>query len=300
MKILDFLRKLAPSFDRADLVSDLAALKESVEETVLPSYASALSAGLYGSQYKAKSEWVKKHQSEFERQTRGLARGNWIEQLHLLLQATPRRIDSLTQLANTALADRVQTTGVTYSDAQLLRAVEAYRFVVDYSRRLLLIVYEYENVAIGGESTGGAYSKAEHQLFDKDFTAFVATVVVLLKAGDKVAEIIGNVPEIVVDSTNVQAVAATAGTSKLEPLRLGIIPPRWNPLFFFGRVKAEAQHALFQIAQEEKTLIELRLVQMRATLNNAPNAATEKTIEYHESRLHDLTYRIAQWEQKYA
>lgn len=299
MKLHSFVASLRTGTDKSKILDDIDVTIQQLTDYTQPAYASTIAANVLTTGSGFKSLWLQKREREFQQMSKTGLRGNIIEQTAQLLSRCNQRLEWVRDQIEKQ-AD-VTEDGLTYPTALVLQVYEATRFYVNYSRKFLLLGYANEAKAVGADSTNSTpFTKGEILEIEQQFADFIRITNVFAKHGANIPKLIASVPNIVVDVNGSKGTAGLVGESKLDPLRLGFGAHRWNPIWWWQSWRAEAQHARYEAAKNERMGVEMRLLQLQMAQNGQKDAAAEKAIAYHEQRIKDLNYKIAKWESEYA
>ena len=106
---------------------------------------------------------------------------------------------------------------------------------------------------------------------------------------------IDRIPEVVVDVNDATGAAEMHGHN-LDPLTLGFLPFRWNPIYHIRLKISEWQFARYESAKAERQAIELRVLALQNARNGQEDPSVEQQINYYDGVLKDLNYKISKME----
>lgn len=292
-----------PMASKADLVADLEATMQELELHTKPKFESAVQSGLFTSGYKLQNPWTQKRLRIYGANVRG-SRGQFIEHISKMLGVSMKWLGLIVKAIEDDAGDEVHLDGITYPKKTLLDLYSAAKFHVRYSRKLLLITYSFESSDPDTNTVGKPnfpYSRAEVMDIEYNFASYCRVSNLLDKhQRDDLLKIVGNIPDILVD-TDAGVAVATYGANKLMPMTHGIteigsIP---NPIWHIRKWFASLQSDRFKAAEAEAKMLDLRLIKMRREAEGTDDIQLDKSIEYQTARLAELNYKIAQLESKY-
>jgi hypothetical protein len=125
----------------------------------------------------------------------------------------------------------------------------------------------------------------------------------LAKSKQEVEKIIDTIPDIVINISNADAVSSTIDAGKLSPFSShGLIQGNSqtifnNPIYHIGLMVAEWQANRYKLSKETKKVLELRLLNLQMIQQKNPDAKLEKEIEYIQSRIQGLDFKIKKMEE---
>lgn len=292
MEILKFVNALVPSLERAKILEDISITESELAEQTIPAYRSTVDAKPFGNGLR--DNWTRDFQKDWNNSIQLKKRGdNYVEDIYVILQELPARLEWVRKQITDHFSEDLSTRGITFPKANLLALLQAMGFAVKYSRKLLLATYGYEMPHTKGVLKGQAFSKAELKMLDQQAMDFIRVMAILSR--QDLAKRVDDVPEVLVDVTDANGAVETHG-AQLDPLALGFLPYRWNPIYHIRLKIAEWQHSRTEAAKAERQAIELRLIALRNAKNGQNNPSVEKQIEYYDELLKDLNHKIAKME----
>lgn len=296
MKIGKYVGSLLPTFDRGQVEEDLRVLKEELSDTTIPPYESAADYfGREGFQSRECDDFnsLFDRQVDVERKLKDI----YPVTIHKVLERTLETANMLESEVDRYFGRDIAAGGMTYARANLLRLVEVSYFVSRYARKLLLWTYDQEKKAAGRE-IGNPFTRVEIAWIHENRNGFFAALRVLGRPTKEIKGALVNIPDMVVVPEEVEVAEQTVGSGKLDPLRMGLLPPKLNPIYHVRMAIAEFQVARHQVAQEEKRALEYRLLALRDIRNEGGgDARLEQQIEYTENRVKKLNHRLAKMQE---
>ena len=295
MRLLDFIRSMAPSFKRNDVTERLRLLRDDLATQTMPPFVTA-AEDLQGAPLQSKV--AQDYAKEFSRYVDVKFRGNWIEVTKQVLDALQANLNFIEGLVEENYGDVIVAAGLTYKKAQILQYIALADFVVHYSRRQLLYVLAAEaNIKAKTLSEGKERPVPEIKwLLDNREGYFRALNVVALDAQAN-AGMFEQIPDVTITDENTETMGAVLGRHKLDPMNFGIIPIGVNPFHYFGIKWANWQIAKHQRAKEEKRSLDFRLEQLRSQRRGIEDPKLEKSIAYYENEVNALAAKIAKMEE---
>lgn len=316
MQIIQYIKSLLPKFGKDRVLEDSRIIRTEIETVSLPSY---VEAEKVFTKWVFKSKQIKEFIVIFNRNVKsGSAFGtkdnivtNVRKGLERLLDIHELTEDKLQKtLENDIVAD-----GVTCLKANLIQCLEGISFLSKYSYKLLNYIYICETAVYTDSSNSNFidfdaetyikshYSPAEIDYIEKSFTQFCIVLGALTKTKQEFNKLVDEIPDIVINVTNADAIGSTLSPDKIDPLGMrgfsspGSTSVLTNPIYHFGLMVAEWQANQYKLSKETKKVLELRLLNLQLKVQNNPDAKIEKEIEYIQSRIQGLDYKIRKMEE---
>lgn len=291
MKIFDFVKKLLPSIERNQVLSDLRTLKELLENQTIPPHQSAVDAGAFPANKRFQDKWCLEFQKKFDLATRNLrVRSNYVEATLGILNTLPARVDWLMSQLEKETEATIVSSGITFPIVNLMQMHSAIAFVAKFSRKILLISYANEAKQYFKQRNGESpYTPAEVKEIEKSIDDYLRVLAVLGRPD--LEKILAAVPDVVVDGSDASGTVNAYGPSRLQPLNFSLQYQQY-PIYFIREYFAERQVAEYEEAKAEKLALELFLIQLQQAANGQQDASLQQQIEYHTNRLHRLSLKV--------
>ncbi len=189
--------------------------------------------------------------------------------------------------------------GLTFKQATVVRYCDAIFLVSKYARKFLNYIYVAESLQYreDGAKLSDSITAYEKRWLDEKFMDFCNALKSATDEPKKVLAGIEGIPEIEIASSNLASLKETVGEAALDPLKMGFIASKANPIYWVRMVVAEYQVRRYKEMKEEVTLLQLRRMQLEKLKNGKNDANLEKQIQYVESRTQALSYEIAKMEE---
>ena len=295
MKILNFIAGLLPSFSKSRVIEDIRITRNEIKETTEPAYESAASL-FTGWQFK--SEQMKEMIEVFNRMVKRHGSDNMIVTISKGFKEIIENLNTVEKFIDKAYGEEISSNGITYYKAQILQLAETIGFVSKYARKFLVYVYVCETNALNTEQTGfdSALTPAEIKWIEEGFISFCTAFGITSNTSQTVKHVLEDIPDVIVTQDNVDTLAATIGSIKIDPLEMNLIPISLNPIYRIGMIVAEWQASRYKASKEEMKLLELRKLNLEKLSAGKPDAHLQKEIEYMETRIQSLNFKIAKME----
>lgn len=290
MKIENFVNSLLPSMEKTRIRDELRQLREVIGSINVPAFKEA--EKIFSKQAFV-SDFAKDFDKTANRRVDAFDK-NYVKTTYQALKMSLDSLDFISEQIEAKFSNDVMRDAMDYVNANLLQYSEMLSFLASYSRRLLLLTYALEtNPAVEELSKGSSRDLA---WLSKHKNAFMVCLNAALMKRKVIEDKIEDVPDFLVDPDQAQVVQETAGISKVDPFKAGLIPYSINPIYHLRIKVSEWQVNRYKLAKEEKQAIELHLLHLKETQAKNPNAKTERAIEYTEDRVNKMRYKLMKLE----
>lgn len=301
MNLLNFIKSLLPNFERSRIFEDIELTREQLTGKLKAVYANALNH--FKGARAFKSDYAKNNQTYFEKKLRPRGNANYLEYTAQVLELLALDTKIFKELVEKHFQQKVNADGLSFVSANLLQTINAATFVTDYARRLVLLTigFETQQLLDSRDSAAPGATKAELLWMDKHRDAFFECLHVFDIKPTELKAKLESVPDLVVppeDYTQMEVVAG--GSAAVDPLALGFIPLKYNPIYRIRLQIANYQVAKYRGLQAELEAIELRLVALKYAKDGKSDAALESEINDLEARVSDTYFKIQKMEEEYA
>lgn len=295
MNIVSYLEGLMPQLTRSQMRDDLARIRQELEECTLPLYATATE--IFG-KHKFQSRFNVEFEKMFDRQIKLNHKGNFYSGVNDGLLVLNENLDILDRLV-----DKSETSfsrqAISVLNVNLTQIIETYGFISRYSRRLLNASIQMESNLMDGEGEFHDLAAGDHKWLDQNKNTFLdAFELMTIKKADLERKM-KDIPDITVSAENLQAVTASAGLDKVDPLKLGLIPASINIFYKVGLWVAELQAARYKSAVAERDSIQLRLMYLQQQSEKKADPIVKEEIIVAQSRVDKLNYKIKDMEEEW-
>jgi hypothetical protein len=305
MSILTYIRNLLPSFKKDRVIEDARIIRTELETVSIPSYKEAEKIF---TKWDFKSKEMQDFTKIFSRNIKTSSafgnKDNLVVAIRKGLEALLVSHDLVEDKLQKYLEEDVVAEGITCLKANLIQCLEGISFVSKYSYKFLNYIYVVET-AVKTEANAEEYiqsnfSKAEIDYIEKSFVPFCIAFGALTKTKIEFEKTIDKIPDIIINASNSDAVASTIDNEKLSPfMTTGFISDSVliNPIYHFALMVAEYQANQYKVSKETKKVLELRLLNLELINQRNPDAKLQKEIEYIQSRIQGLDYKIKKMEE---
>lgn len=295
MKLSQYLSSLLPTFGRNQVIEDCRLTKTEITEFTQPAYDIALPL-LKG--WKFKSPILQSQMGTFGRMVKSVGNDNAVVTIQKSFKNILANLSATEEMINKTYNEDVASAGLTYLKANLLQFVEATAFVSKFARKFLIYIYICEtSVLDDGETVvDHSLSKAEIEWIGANFVSFCTALNIVSGDPSNVKKLINSIPDIVITSENVATLGASLGESKIDPFQMKLIPIWMNPIYHVGMFVAEWQADRYKVAKEEVKLLQLRRLNLEKLSDGKPDARVQHEINYMETRIQGMNYKINKME----
>lgn len=297
MELKNFFISLLPNFEKDRVIEDLRITKAELKDITSPAYNHAM---VFMKSWKFKSPQLQGFQDSFDRLVKG--QGNFIVVISKGLPSVLECLEEIeSQIERTYLAD-VASQGLTYAKAQLLQATEAAGFVAKYARKLLDYTYisEAQQFEDSGIVMADALTPAQQEWITANFVNFCTAFSALSGQPDDLRKKLADIPDVVVTQDNLQTLPHSVGMTKIDPLKLGLIPIWMNPIYHVRMRVTEWQVSRYHAAKEDLKILQLRRLHLKQLSEGKNDVKLVNEIKYMEGRIQDLEYKIKKLEEENA
>jgi len=322
MSILNYIRKLLPSFKKDRVIEDARIIRTELETVSIASYKEAEKVF---TKWDFKSKEMQDYIKIFNRNIKSSSafgnKDNIVVSIRKGLEALLVSHELVEEKLQKYLEEDIIADGITCLKANLIQCLEGISFVSKYSYKFLNFIYVAETAEVTnyddliddknykpGSGNSKSYisdnfSPADLAYLENSFVPFCITFGALTKTKAEFEKIIDKIPDIVITSSNSDAISSTIDKDKLSPFALnGLIqgpnPSVFdNPIYHFALMVAEYQANRYKESKESKKVLELRLLNLEMIKQKNPDAKLQKEIEYIQSRIQGFDYKIKKMEE---
>ena len=301
MSFYQFISSFLPSFEKGLIQGDLDVVKNELTSNTLPPYRSA-------NDYFTRNSFKSKENIEYDQLfNRNLNKNRlyfkkdksnttYINTVYNSLSNGIENFGLIEDLVETHFGRDVAKSGLTYSRINILKYIELNNFIAKYARKLLLWTYNNEKKSLNRTSED-PISKAEFKWLMDNRYGFIKGLEIINTKTTEIKARFLNIPDRIYVPEEEPIVLQTVGADKMDPLKMNYIPLVSNVIYSMRLRIAEYQVARYKARLEEKKALEYRLLELEELSNGNYDPGLERQIEYTESRLRKLNYRLNQMEE---
>lgn len=292
-----YVSSLLPGFARSQIEEDIRMLKDTIRDVSIPLYESA-SENFGLSEFNSKE--TKEFDKTFENQLKNTQADYDSNYPNTILKQQKNTLEVLEMLDGDLdkYFDKEVTKGsITYSHTNILKYLELCNFNLKYVRKLLQWTYQKEQESYG-QKVDSPFTQAELSWMFENRDLFFRSMSILSIPKRKVKGLFKDLPKMVVAPEEVDVVEETVGSSKVDPMGMGFLPPKLNPIYHIRMKIAEYQAMRYEQSLEEKRALEYRLLALKDAREGKRDAKLEQEIEYTENRVKKLNYKLSKFEEE--
>jgi hypothetical protein len=249
--------------------------------------------------WKFKNPQLEAQMATFSRMVKSHGHDNAIVTISKGWKNILENLQDVEDLAKRAFNNEIAGGGLTYMKANVLQFVEALAFVSKFSRKFLNYAYVCETAEIDSNtSVAESLTPAELDWLAVNLLSFCQAFNIVAGNPVVVRKQMADIPDINITPENIDTVGEAVGHAKIDPFRMSLIPIWMNPVYHIGMAVAEYQASRFKAAKEELRLVELRKLNLEKLSAGTPDAQVQKEINYLESRIQGLNFKISKMEER--
>jgi hypothetical protein len=293
MNILEYVRSLAPVYERKEVLATLQQLQEELRDYTLP-------VGRDMQEVFA-GENLKSHYAQALTKAlrkRVMFQGNGVDLLVQSLEQLENNIPVLEKETKRLFSFQFTPEKLTYDRANLLRYIEAASFYVRYFRKMALRLVA-EEALVRGSATPMSWARAEREWLDEGLRNFAGLYKSIAQSESNLKQTLTKTSNAEIDEATHAVAESSIGNSKLDPMSFSQFAPNRNPLFALGKAMAEMKVKRFQASKEEHQALQFRLQELREIEQDGKTSPKlQKLIKHTEQRVEQLDYRITKIEEE--
>lgn len=294
MKIDKYLSSILPSFTRGRLLDDLGTLREELKLNTLPPIQAMAKA--FGKR-KFENEWVRAFDEGFKKESNIRYNGNFIVGVEETLTHVQENMDVIERLIGKYYADDVVREAMTVMRVNLMQYLETISFCIQYSRRLMVAAISMEVATVNTEPS--TVTEGELGWLNVRRDNYFSAIRILSDKKQELEAKFEALPDMALNADSYHTSKAVVGEERVDPFNFGLIPIKLNPIYHIRMAIADWQVSRFKAAQEEKRMLEFKLLQMKLAADGKKDARLQEQIDYTQGRLEKLNYKLAQMEEDY-
>lgn len=190
---------------------------------------------------------------------------------------------------------------LTVKQANLIAYIDAL-YLVNKGARKFLVWLEAREAAHFNRTENELVEEvtpAEQKWLAESFVDFCNAVKIVTMSPDKTMEKLESVVDAQANDKSFQALKAAGRINAADPLSLGFIGTKYNPVVFVRMLVAEWQVARYREADEELKGLKLQASRLENTSRNKSDPRVEQEIRYIRGRVNELAQDVSEMEKKY-
>lgn len=287
MRIIDYVRELAPVTERRELLNQIRSLREEYDATLAPIIDDV--GEVFGTM-QLKSDLGMRLSTELRR-----AISFNTEPIKLVLDTLSNirgSFDMIESEIRRLFAIQFTNSNLTFDRANMLRFVDGLSFYIRYGRKLLLNLIAQEAMKLG-KATELKSSRAEKEWLYTNMAQFITLYPAMSLKTNELKQRLSRASNAEVNEGTYEVAVSALSMAQRDPLNMDGFSPRQNPFVLFGKFLAEYQVERFKEAEQEFLALQLRLQEMREMQSSGKvDARLQKLIKEYEIRISDYNYRL--------
>jgi hypothetical protein len=297
MKIVDFISILLPRFNKSTIMDDVRITQKELSDGSIPAYTEA---ALYFKSNKFKSDKAKDLNNIFYRNfDKKTTEKNFVLEITKALPNVLANLNIVNEKLEDTLEADVIKDGMSAVKTILVRAADQISFISRHSVNLLTLVYAEETNVLHDEGAPDSFQLTPMQIktINKDLPTFASLLAVYSEKPEEFAKKLLAVPDIIVNSKNYSTVSSAFKESDIDPFGTGLLVGfDNNPIYRIRMLYAEWQADRYAAFKDKKRMLELRLLNLKNANSGKADMQVEKEIDYLQSRIDTLEYKMAKIE----
>lgn len=298
MFIVDYVKKLIPMMSKDKVIEDLTITINDLKNNILPTYEAA-TEHFKVNKLKSKEniELSNAFYKEFDLH-RGIKQSSFISEItkrlpHLIANAE-LTLKNITEIMEANIVNE----GLSTKKANLIKIAEMMSFITRFAPNLLNTVYVNETINLDKSAVDSIGLAPQTIKYVTNKINIFAGVVSDYGIDNKTFKnLYDNIPDVLIITSNKDALSVMHNNSTLDPFSSGLVSGfTYNPIYHIRTIIANYQTSKYEANKEKKKILELRLLYLKLKEENNNDAATEKEINYLQSRIDKLEKELTDFE----
>lgn len=292
MKFKELLIKLAPSYAKRSIISELEQITDICDNYTKPSWELFTK---WVKETKDLSTAITEFELKFKKRVKNVtvydAVTKSIDNISLLTEHMARTLDE-------KFAEDITKASMSAYALNVFKLMNLMSFTLKYTRLLIIKLTDDQHSYVSDQNNF-KLSKQDVKYIDTNIYAYIYCIEVLSGDGKKLIEKLENIPEMIVTAENVDKSNLMPGVD-VDPLKLNFISPKFNPFMLVGSVMVKYQADKYKQAQADLKEIQCRLLHLKQLAQDGKeDARLEKQIEYYTNLNNKLKAKIEDMEESY-
>jgi hypothetical protein len=225
--------------------------------------------------------------SDFTRS--GFLRGkNPIDMVYQSLENAKAILGFIESYIDKRVTTEVSQSSLTLVDTNVLQLLDFIGFASRYARYWIQVILSAESNHLNQLAGDIDATPYQIQWLGENRDAFGRVISLLATPVKRIESLLEDMPEIIIAEANPRALQATQGDKRIDPLKLGFVVSKWNPIWLYGIWNADRQVQRYKAAKDDKEVLEMMVMRL------------ERQLQGHDDpRLHQIYLkRLAQLEKE--
>lgn len=194
------------------------------------------------------------------------------------------------------LHDDVTAASITLSKANALQLLDLIGFATRYTRSWIEIILSAESNHHSQVMGLPQITQQQIKFLSDNRDAFGRAIAILATPVKQVEKMMDQIPEIVIAEANPKAIQATQGNDRVDPLRMGLVQSKWDPIYLMGMVVSDFQVQRYKVAKEEQEMLELRILRLKRQLDNKDDPKLSDILDKRQGQLDKVRGKLKRME----
>jgi len=305
MDISKFLSSLIPHIKKTSILEDMRITRAEIDNIARPSWDEA--ARFFTSKDSIKSSEVKALSEIFYRnfdQVQGFKNTyknkyglNMVQTVKSRFENFVKNAEDLEERLQAAFDTDVLKEGMTARKTALLRASEYFSFASRFSIDLLNYIYSKELKTMGSDESSDLIKKRSDAI-EKNIAVFAVVFSFFSIETEEFKDYYNKVPDVFLSAMQYKHIAELFDESTYDPVK----PPtlvgfEYSPIYHIRMAISEWQAARYKSYKDKKTILELKLMNLKFASEDKKDPKLEKQIDYLQSRIDDIDFEMSKIEE---
>lgn len=297
MKIAELYKMIVGKiFKKEDIVQNVEQTYKELDNFVIPA---AIEMAKTFSSFEVKDANVVRFQNDLQRALDN-RRLNIFSLLNINAVNAHTLANELEKMVEKNFNDITNDASLSFVKANVLQLVGYLDFYSRYIQKLFNYILNAENTQVDPNDTiQNSLSKGEIDFIERNWLFFLSIAKLLGTKADVIVNLINKIPDAEITVDNADLAEKVATTNKVDPLRLGLVPPRNLVTFHIGMYFVKRQVRKYSEAKAQHEQILLRIKKLKRDYDNDPNPVLADRIEFLGNRINQLSAEIAEMEKGY-
>lgn len=297
MSILAYIRSLAPSFKKNEIVESVNLTSHGLRETTVPLL---ISATAFFNEHPFTSKEAQGLASIFAKRIQAKAEGGVVGTVQAILENALTILAFISKESKYVYSETEANMALTYVKATYLRIIECAEFASGYAQAWVnwLLILE-TNAVDPNVKVQGSLAPNEIKWLNENYLNFLIALTVLSKSVKEIEAGVKGIPDAAITEMTEATFPSTMGSNKTDPFGMRQLSAAVNPFYLFGMMRADSQAKAYKAKKQEAELCELRLLNLQRLHDKQPDAKLQKEIDHMASRVSGLKYDLDKLEKEY-
>ena len=238
--------------------------------------------------------------TESNRALGGAPNKPWPTAVIAVLEAHVARENEVEDLIGEVVPKNVEVESIDSRSVQVAQYIDTLTFFSNFTRRLVIMETDLAAKKRGLNLTQ-VQSPGEVKDVIQGFPGYrIAFNQLRQQMTQDVVKLVKETPDYVVSAADLEALNATYGSAKANPLAQGFISADWNPIFKLREVFANRLIKRYHVAKEQRQNLEYKIQVLTQDIEDhgKKNPQLEQELEYHTRQLKRLTNELEKIEER--